>query len=244
MKKIVLIAALLSPMCLLGQNVQLHHDFGKTIYDGQTKNLSLRPQTTSTIEHFNADKFGSWYYFADLDYNNGVSAAYWEISRELCFWKDSPLNWLSFHSEYNGGCNAATSTKYNDAWLFGGTYSGHNSDFSKTWSLSLMYKYIRHNTDSNGNDAFHNFQITGVWGLNFFANKFTFSGFFDFWKEYYAWQNTDYIFLSEPQVWFNFYALERLKDFKLSVGGEVELSNNFVGKGFYAVPTVALKWTF
>ncbi|MBP3350222.1 MAG: DUF5020 family protein [Bacteroidaceae bacterium] len=31
---------------------------------------------------------------------------------------------------------------------------------------------------------------------------------------------------------------------KLSLGTEVELSYNFVGKGFYAMPTVAAKWTF
>ena len=30
----------------------------------------------------------------------------------------------------------------------------------------------------------------------------------------------------------------------LSIGSEVELSNNFLGKGFYAVPTLAVKWTF
>ena len=30
----------------------------------------------------------------------------------------------------------------------------------------------------------------------------------------------------------------------LSIGGEVELSNNFVRKGFAAMPAVGLKWTF
>jgi hypothetical protein len=32
--------------------------------------------------------------------------------------------------------------------------------------------------------------------------------------------------------------------FNLSVGSEVELSHNFGGRdGFYAIPTIALKWT-
>ena len=36
-----------------------------------------------------------------------------------------------------------------------------------------------------------------------------------------------------------------LKDFNLSVGTEVELSNNFaLFDGFYAIPTLAVKWEF
>jgi hypothetical protein len=30
----------------------------------------------------------------------------------------------------------------------------------------------------------------------------------------------------------------------LSLGTEVELSCNFTGKGFHAMPTIAAKWTF
>ena len=30
----------------------------------------------------------------------------------------------------------------------------------------------------------------------------------------------------------------------LSLGTEVELSSNFAGKGFHAMPTIAAKWTF
>ena len=83
---------------------------------------------------------------------------------------------------------------------------------------------------------------------------FLFSGFADFWMENRPWQlgakgdskgdGTDFIFLSEPQFWFNFHALKGLEKFNLSVGTEVELSNNFVGTGFYAIPTLALKYTF
>ena len=35
-----------------------------------------------------------------------------------------------------------------------------------------------------------------------------------------------------------------MRDVNLSVGGEVELSYNFAGKGFYAIPTLAAKWSF
>lgn len=81
--------------------------------------------------------------------------------------------------------------------------------------------------------------------MNFCDRLLTFSGFVDLWRERRAWQNTNMIFLTEPQFWVNLNRVKGVnKDFNLSIGSEVELSNNFVGKGFYAIPTLALKWTF
>ena len=88
---------------------------------------------TSTVEMFRADSYGSTYFFVDMDCNPTMSGAYWEISRELCFWQDTRLSWLSAHVEYNGGLN--TSMSFNNSWLGGLTYSGHSADFTKTWSL-------------------------------------------------------------------------------------------------------------
>lgn len=44
----------------------------------------------------------------------------------------------------------------------------------------------------------------------------------------------------------NLNKLKHVDDkFKLSVGSEVELSQNFgARKGFYAIPTLAIKWSF
>jgi uncharacterized protein Veg len=52
--------------------------------------------------------------------------------------------------------------------------------------------------------------------------------------------------LAEPQFWVNLNKLKHVDDkFKLSVGSEVELSQNFgARKGFYAIPTLAIKWSF
>ena len=56
--------------------------------------------------------------------------------------------------------------------------------------------------------------------------------------------------ISEPQFWVNLNALKGMKDVNLSIGSEVEISNNFVynNKGdhnkFYTIPTLAAKWTF
>lgn len=55
---------------------------------------------------------------------------------------------------------------------------------------------------------------------------------------------TDYILMSEPQLWYNLNTVKGLEKFNLSVGTEVEISNNFVAAGFFAIPTAAVKWTF
>ena len=212
------------------QNVQLFYDAGRNC-------------ATSTVEMFRPDSFGSTYFFIDVDYSKtskGVPAtgAYWEISRELCFWQDTDWSWLSAHIEYNGGLNNTMS--YDNCWLAGATYSGHSQDFSKTWSLTAAYKLI----PGLGGSLMHNFQITGVWGIHFAKGWCSFTGFFDFWKEHRAWQGTDFIFISEPQFWVNLNQIKGWEKIGLSVGGELELSANFVDKGFHAMPAIGAKWSF
>lgn len=213
-----------------GQNIQLHYDAG-------------RQSMTSTIEMFRADNCGSTFFFVDLDYNPKVSGAYWEISRELCFWQDSRMAWLSAHVEYNGGLDSKNGS-YNNSWLGGLTWSGHSKDWSKTWSLSMMYKAIPGTVDALGRNQVHNFQITGVWNLDFFNHWLSFNGFADFWREMRPWQGTEFIFLAEPQLWVNLRNIKGWEKVNLSLGTEVELSSNFVGKGFHAMPTIGAKWTF
>ena len=197
---------------------------------------------TSTVEMFRADSFGSTYFFVDMDCNPKMTGAYWEISRELCFWKDTDMSWLSAHVEYNGGLNSTMS--FNNSWLAGLTYSGHSDDFSKTWSLSAMYKAIPGTVGLSGSSQVHNFQITGVWGIEFANGWCSFSGFFDLWRESRPWQGTEFIFMSEPQFWVNLNKIKGWENVNLSVGGEVELSANFVAKGFHALPAFGAKWTF
>lgn len=211
------------------QNVQLLYDTG-------------RGCVTSTVEMFRPDSFGSTYFFVDFDYSPKAAGAYWEISRELNFWHDTDLSWLSAHVEYNGGLSNQMS--FNNAWLAGVTYSGHSQDFSKTWSLSAMYKAIPGTVDAMGQKQVHNFQITGVWGIGFAGGWCDFSGFFDIWRENRPWQGTQFTFISEPQLCVNMNKIKGWENINLSLGGEVELSVNFVNKGFYCMPALGAKWTF
>ena len=225
MKKLILLITIAFAMIFAdrakAQNIQLLYDTG-------------RGCVTSTVEMFRPDKGGSTYFFIDMDYTPTITGAYWEIAREFNFWQDSKLGWLSAHVEYNGGL--VTGTSFFNNYLLGATYSGHSKDFSKTWSLSALYKAIPGLGGANA----HTFQITGVWGINFAKGWCSFSGFFDFWQE----AGTP-IFISEPQFWVNLNKIKGWEDVNLSVGGEVELGYNFAGAaGFKVYPAVGAKWTF
>lgn len=218
-----------SSVSVSAQNIQLHYDFGRSLYSNDMK---ARPLMTSTVEKFQPDQWGSTFFFVDMDYaSEGVQSAYWEIARELKFWKGP----FSAHIEYNGGVVKGFSI--NNAYLAGMTYTYNNASFSRGFSFSAMYKYIQKNSSPN------NFQLTGTWYMNMCDNLLTFSGFADFWRE--KTPNTTMQFLSEPQFWVNLNRIKGVNEkFNLSVGSEVELSHNFGGrKGFYAIPTLALKWT-
>lgn len=240
MKKTLFIAAMMcSAMGAFAQNIQLHYDFGRHIYGDDEHG---RQAVTATFEHFRADKLGSWYYFIDLDVDNkGMAGAYTEVSREFTFYKPCDKGALAAHVEYDGGLSRGAGS-FQQAGLIGAAWNGHNADFSKTYSLQVMYKQM---FGDKVHDAYASFQVTGVWGLNFAKNKMTFSGFFDFWSEKKWWDGKRHIlFLSEPQLWYNFTP-------HFSAGTEVELSNNFIysnvsGRNdkFYVNPTLALKYNF
>jgi hypothetical protein len=233
MKKFFCLALMaVAAMGVSAQNIQVHYDFGRNIYPDQEDG---RQKVTVTLEQFKADQWGSWYYFVDVDVTNKFTeGAYTEISREFNIGKKG----FAAHVEYDGGLNK--SGAFQQAALLGGAYNGHNADFSKTWSVQLMYKRFFKSYDYTS--AYNSVQLTGVWGLNFANKKCTFSGFVDFWRGEKANGNGQLVILSEPQFWYN------VTD-HFSVGGEVEISNNFIyntydDKSFFVNPTLAVKWNF
>ena len=239
MKKILLSALLfIVSLPMLAQlNVQLHYDFGDAFYGDK---LSNRPHLTATVDNFKADKWGSTYFFVDLDFgDNTMKSVYAEFSREFNLGKLP----IAAHVEYNGGLSGGGS--YNDAYLAGGAWNWANKDFSKTFSLQLLYKYLANQPSSNK----HSWQVTTVWGIHFAKGFCTFSGYADLWHDNSVSGNL--VLSSEPQFWFNLYALDSVDDdFKLSLGTELELSKNLVwpaegiNNKFYAIPTLAVKWQF
>lgn len=228
---LVLSAAALS---VSAQDIQLHYDFGRNIYTGEEAD---RMKTTVTIEQFKADQWGSWFYFVDIDLSRHFTeGAYTEISREFNLGKKLPL---AAHIEYDGGLSRTGS--FQQAALVGAAYNGHSADYSKTWSVQLLYKHFFKSYDYT--HAYASAQLTGVWGMNFFDSKLTFSGFIDFWRGEKA-QNGHgcLVVLTEPQLWYNVNQ-------HFSIGTEWEISSNFVyntysDRTFFWNPTVGVKWTF
>ncbi len=231
MKKLLLLFLLLGTLKIYGQDIQLHYDLGKD-----------RKYFTTTVEMFKPDKFGSTFFFINMDYNvdkvKGVSAAYWEISRDLKFWQLP----LLFHVEYNGGFgqfyanNEERAFTINDAWLTGITYTWDNSDLTKGFSVKALYKYIRDKTNLS-------YQLTGVWHADLLNEKVLFEGFVDFWREnkdfnFDGITDTKFVLISEPKLWYNFTD-------HFSCGSKIQLTNNFSSvKGFRVNPTIAVKYVF
>ena len=235
MKKVFVFAVMaIVALTTNAQNIQLHYDFGRNIYPDEEAG---RQKVTVTLEQFKADKWGSWYYFVDLDLSRKFfKSAYTEISREFSFGSGSPF---AAHVEYDGGLSEAAGS-FQQAALLGAAYNGHSADFSKTWSVQLLYK--RYFKSYDYSRAYNSAQLTGVWGLNFAQNKCTFSGFIDFWRGEKANGHGQLVILTEPQFWYNFTP-------HFSVGSEIEISNNFIynlydDKTFFINPTLAVKWNF
>nr|WP_320118168.1 DUF5020 family protein [uncultured Marinifilum sp.] len=224
MKKLIVIFAVLVSFAASAQNFQLHRDFDRDLF-------------TSTFEMFKMDKWGNTFTFVDFDYDaeNGINQGYFEIARVL---KTEKMP-IGLHIEYNGGLgnfkiaeDVQGGYTINNAWIFGLNYAkgGAKSGFS----TYAGYKAIKDAGKAN-------FQITGTWYVNFFDGKMTFSGFADLWSENCdedaVGVSDELVFLTEPQLWYNATK-------NLSLGGEIEISNNFAGDDFEVRPTLAVKWNF
>lgn len=241
MKKITLFAMLfIAAINIDAQNIQLHYDFGRNIYPHEEDG---RPKVTVTVEQFKADQWGSWFYFVDIDMSRKFAeGAYTEISREFNLGKHSPF---AAHIEYNGGLNRFGS--FQQAALIGPAWNGHNADFSKIYSVQLMYKQFF--KSYNDTHSYASVQLTGVWGITFANKACTFSGYIDFLRGEDANNHGQLVIQSEPQFWYNFNSIKGLENTNLSIGTEVEFGYNFIfntynNRDTFINPTLALKWTF
>ncbi len=233
MKKLVLLSVLLIFLGKLStaQNLQVHYDFGEE-----------RKLITTTLEMFKPDKYGSTFFFVDMDFSNeddrntdnGFSLAYWEIARSFK-WNETQK--LEPRVEFNSG--GAYFGPINNSWLIGAQYTLNNADFSKVLTLQANYKHIKDGkiNDDYTTENLSGFQLTAVWGLHFWDRKLSVTGFADFWRQDTYFGDKKYVFLTEPQLWYNACP-------NFSFGGEIEMSSNFVDNDFVVNPTLAVKWTF
>ena len=182
-----------------------------------------RQYITTTFEMFKGDKFGDTFWFIDHNYNPFKNNA--EV-----------VTLGPGHIEYDG---LLTGTGFNmGTWCFGLKYFFHSQDFSKTFTIYAMYEKFGSKSIACADVPV---KFSAVWGLNdlFGLKGLTFKGFADFWGNNTAWGT--WSFLTEPQLWMN---LGSAFDNHLDIGGEIELSYNFVSNGFLCNPCAGVRWTF
>lgn len=216
MKKIILLFVLFISAQTFAQNIQLHYDFGEG-----------REYFTSTLEMFKPDEYGATFFFVDFDYNaqgnKSISLAYFEIARYITI---PGANGLSGTIQYNDG--TAPWGPLGHVILAGASYPIDLGFVTLSTDILFRKDYL---SDGSG------FQLTTSWFKPLFEGKLIFTGFLDLWSGKYFGESK-LVLLTEPQLWYNI-------DKHLAVGGEVEISNNFLPEdGIQFKPTLALKWNF
>ncbi|MBN1542804.1 DUF5020 family protein [candidate division KSB1 bacterium] len=202
------------------QNLQLHYDLGED-----------REYVTSTLEMFKPDEYGATFWFVDMDYdhesNSSVSLAYWEIARYI---KLPFAPRLSATVQYNDG--TVYGYPLGPIWLFGGSAAVLSGPVSL--SMDILYRNVV-------GEASDGLQVTFVFFRSLLNNKLHFTGFCDVWTQDDPAKpdESQVVLLTEPQLWYN-------AGKHLALGGELEISNNFLpGKdGVQIMPTLGVKWNF
>lgn len=232
MKKIILLLFIILSVKISAQNLQIHYDFGED-----------RNYITSTLEMFKPDEYGATFFFVDFDYNlsgnQSMSLAYFEIARYVSVYKG-----LSLTLQYNDGLVSVPvqdlgniAVTLNQTWLAGVSYP-INLGFV-TLNTDILFRKTYNSDSPDG-------QLTIVWFVPFLDGKISFTGFLDLWSQDQRVragttnpEDKELVFLTEPQIWYNF-------DNHISVGSEIEISNNFLPAQdeIKIMPTLALKWNF
>lgn len=206
-------------------NTQLHWDFHREI-------------TTATIEIFEADRWGTTFFFTDFDFDTaGQSGSYVEISRGL-----------KLLSIGNSSVNA--SLQFNDGLLSGDTEFGKGIPRTVLGGISLselqfgtaIFKIQVLARQEFAADL--GWQLTGVWDWKIPKIPVEFLGYVDWNSNETGHQPVSIQTEPQLQIHWNHWAL----------GSEVEISRNFSGawtknNGFeyhqwYVHPTIYLRAIF
>ena len=161
---------------------------------------------------------------------------------------------LVAHLEYNGGMQSAKSTYYGNrmqhSLVAGLGWTWHSPDYAKTYLVNVGY---RQHFKDHSHEGFAGYHVNQVWKIDFSHRRFTFNGFSELW--YNKTPMGKVTFLTEPQFWVNLNTLRGMDGVNLSLGTELEISNNFIyanwlynptlsHQKFFVNPTLAMKWTF
>lgn len=232
MKKAIFIVLLIAEV-VCGQekhvlvNLQMHRDFHREIF-------------TSTVEILQFDRYGSTFFFSDFDFDSaGETGSYFEIARNMSLYRSTNYV-LNGTLQFNDGVlpfDAQFGKGIPRTWLGGATISDLKFG-SSLWEFQALARQ-EYAADMG-------WQLTAVWTYQPCAKwPLMMSGYAD-WNSNET-NNQPTSFQAEPQIFYVFGG-------HWAVGGELEISRNFVGaftkkSGFeyrrwYTHPTVMLRVDF
>ena len=198
------------------------------------------------VQAFGPDSFGSTYARADFGFREepfSLKVAYLEVARSFMFWPETEFKDIGIHAEFNGYLNMDNSN-----WLFGLDYT---FPFKKDiLRLSLLYKTF------NGNrSASVPIQLSVLWDMKDLlgVSGLEFRGVAKGWGEDISyWYNEEepmglptvyFAIKATPQVWYSvgqFFGWDGL-----SIGGELELTVNYLGcYGVRVRPFAGMRFSF
>lgn len=231
-------------------NVQLHYDFGRTIYPSREP---IRQLVTLTGELYLPDVTGYTTGYIDADYHDKtdgkrkIVGTYWEIGHDFIVLDDeSDQNDFSAHIEYDGGIYYTD--RFQHSVLIGPAWQWRNRTHTRRFIFQALYKQYFGN---GAQRPLPGFQLSALWDVNMSDGLITLDGFFDVWRgriNSFDPNHVGMIFHSEPQLWFNILGRHR-KHNRLSLGTEWEISNDLIwsavgNRTFFFNPTLAAKYTF
>ncbi|MDR2791717.1 MAG: DUF5020 family protein [Tannerellaceae bacterium] len=230
-RKVSVAVGLITLSCITasGQGIELHRVFGTALFP-----KAERPAWTITAETAGIVRWGLLRARVYLHAGNkGVEAAYGEFVQE---WRTG-VGGFAVQTEYNGGLHNGKA--YGEALLIGPAYRWDSQDFSRSFAIAGLYRYLP------GNTAMHGYQLACTWEYIFGNGLFSFRGFAKAWREtldiggYHGW--------AEPQIWLNLGALpvSFLHETNLSLGGEASVRYTLGAPStFHAIPSAAIRFTF
>ena len=205
------------------------------------------PVTSAIVESWAPDNWGDTYLNAGFGFKATPFSIYtgWlDVARNFNFWHNVPiLKDFSIQAEFNGRTNMD-----NFNALFGISYTLPMEN--NVLRASVLYK-----TFSGGATSLLPMQLTLLWRLYdiFGVQGLDFRGTARGWGEVTKyWYGDDkpmeadpdiFIITADPQIWYS--VGQYFGAGNLSVGGEVELSYNWLGRsGFHIRPSAGIKIQF
>lgn len=218
-------AALFAEGTTVSVNAQLHRDFHREIF-------------TSTLEVFEADRFGTTFLFTDFDYGStGQQGSYFEVSRNI---RVVPV----------GKARANFSLQFNDGVLPSDAKYGKGIPRTILYGIAvsdLQWGAAYFEMQALARQEFAadlGWQLTAVWDWPISQTPFEFLGYVD-WNSNTTGHRPTSV-QTEPQLQWNWK--------NLALGTEVEISRNFTGawtpdhgfryRKWYTHPTLYLRVKF